>query len=218
LPSALGSVIEKALAKKPEERYATAGALLEDYQAALTATWEEKRDAHKREPSGETTIPEPGPLEDMLDQQDKDPSAGKERKAIRPVPRRWYKLGKRDGLAIGASGVVSAASLWLAIQVSTTSPLAPIVPYLVFFAPPFLVGIAVPALSKRKGVDALFPALLGGLASGCLALLVGSALGGPPPLLAVLLFPLGAMVLFLLAAATSIGIMKLWRRSYVIKT
>ena len=35
VPRALGLVVEKALAKKPEERYATAGALLQDFYAAL---------------------------------------------------------------------------------------------------------------------------------------------------------------------------------------
>src|SRR6266849_888810 len=38
LPQALGSVVEKALVKKPEERYATAGALLRDFSAALSST------------------------------------------------------------------------------------------------------------------------------------------------------------------------------------
>ncbi len=38
VPQALGWVVEKALVKKPEERYATAGALLQDFYASLSST------------------------------------------------------------------------------------------------------------------------------------------------------------------------------------
>ena len=38
VPQALGLVVEKALAKNPQERYATAGALLRDFSAALSST------------------------------------------------------------------------------------------------------------------------------------------------------------------------------------
>jgi serine/threonine protein kinase len=262
LPQALGLVLNKALAKKPEERYGAAGELLQEFYAALSATTtgaarsvdrgKEPADNTRRaadgnaaigvadslkdtasqpvkEPSGNTTVPNLDSLKDVhgelvtapelesrkeaVSQSLKDISDLQERKELQAsVARPWYKLGKRDVPVIGAAAVVSAASFWLAFQVSHNSTFAPIILYFVLFVPPYIVGIAVPALSKRKGVDALFPAFIGGLVSGCADLIVGTAIGGPPPLIVVLLLPLGAVFLFLLGATTYIGIRKLWTR------
>ncbi len=165
-----GFLVEKALAKKPEERYATAGALLQDFNAAMRTM---------------------GP---------DDPAAA----------RPWYKLGKRDILA-----VVLAAVLYLVIAgpavAFLSSPFGDVAGFVLWILP-FVMGILAVVSSGRKGFDGLVPALISGFAGGCVFLFIASHLLGAVPIGFVLLDLAIYASLSLLGATIYVGIKKLWVR------
>lgn len=217
LPQALSLVIEKALKKNPGERYRTAGSLLQDFYASLGNTTIPESTPLKNTPnqldkttSGNTTVPKSVPFKDTSDQPGENASdQQKKQEAIPSTSRPWYKLSRRDTLAIVLNAVLSAASGIVTVQILPALSLTGVTIVLIL---PYVIGIAAAALSGRRGFDELFPAFIGGFVSGSVVLIVLSALHGAAPIEAVLIIPAVYAFLSLLGAATYVGIKKLRAR------
>ena len=110
VPQALGLVVEKALVKKPEERYVTAGALLQDFYSALSLPPippVRLDNRLKRKSTASTTVAPPSPILVV-------PS-------IRAISRRTALVGLA-GLAV--VGVAGASLVWLAHSQQPSVPAA----------------------------------------------------------------------------------------------
>ena len=135
VPSAIGAVIDRLLAKHPEDRFPTAAAT----RAALEAAYDESRASATALDDGHTHVYAPAPPRGPeTSQLIAPPVPG----VSTPPPRR------RATLAIAAALGVAAVAIALAIGLAGSAPAAPPP------APPVIAPIATPAVELDAGAPA----------------------------------------------------------------